>query len=739
MKKKNTVRLALGIAALIVICAVGWVYGAPYIQMGSTASLNTMQPIQEEQGIKRMASVKDGHLAVYDGTEWKPEFWNGINMGATTPGHAPGELSPSKEDYLRWFGQMKDMNVNVLRIYTILPPYFYEALAEFNSGRKDPLYMLHGIWSPEEALMGENGQPRDALQEDTIEQFRQEIKDAVQVVHGKINLKSNPGHASGKFTADVSPYLLGWIVGTEWDPYVVKKTDDAHPGMKPFAGTYFQASADASPFESWLAQMLDTVAQEEMKFGWQRPVSFTNWVTTDPLTHPNEPADNEDLVSVDPMHVSPTEQWTAGYFASYHVYPYYPDLLRYEEKYQTYKDSTGEINPYAGYLHDLRAHHQGIPLIVAEYGVPSSRGMAHFGPVGRNQGMHTEKEQGEINADLYRSIYDEKLDGAVMFSWQDEWFKITWNTMDLDAPIQRRPFWRNMLTNEEHFGVIAVEPGRSKEDLIMLDGKTADWERKKNAVVKDYPQFSLTTVHDEAYVYMMLKKKEGSWQTGQQPLDIGFDTLDGGSTTSDKAPGVAFGKGQEFMLRIKGADDSAIYVNSAYDQHTWLYGSVQKLIPWKQEFARDGSGIFLPWKLPTSKELYLPQSKKKVPFEDVEIGIMKPGITDPDSPEFNNLADWYASGDVMEIRIPWMLLGFTDPSTAKVWRYPYEAGGLKFVETKGIRIEPHLQPASGAQEAAVEPVQYKWNKWEKPEYHERFKQSYDILKQAFGEKRPPKS
>lgn len=291
--------------------------------------------------------------------------------------------------------------------------------------------------------------------------------------------KAESGHASGKFEADVSPYVLGWVVGIEWDPYTVKATNDAHPGMKPFQGTYFQAASGASPFESWLAQMLDTLAQEDMKFGWQHPVSFTNWVTTDPLTHPNEPSDTEDLVSVDPMQVRPQAGWKAGYFASYHIYPYYPDLLRYEEKYQTYKDSEGNINPYAGYLHELREHHKGIPLIVAEYGVPSSRGMAHYGPLNRNQGMHSEKEQGEIDADLYRSIYNENLDGAVLFAWQDEWFKITWNTMELDSPIDRRPMWRNMLTNEEHFGLLAVEPGKSQEDTIVLDGKTDDWDRRK--------------------------------------------------------------------------------------------------------------------------------------------------------------------------------------------------------------------------------------------------------------------
>lgn len=696
-------------------------------------------PIFEEQGIKQTASVKDGHLEVYNGSGWTPQFWSGVNMGATTPGHAPGELSPTKEDYLRWFGQIKEMHADVIRVYTILPPYFYEALAEFNGGRKDPLYVLHGIWAPEEQLTGSGGEGRDAYQEDTIAIFKQEIQDAVHAVHGNLNRKAKPGHASGKYDADISPYLLGWVVGTEWDPYAVKATNDAHPGLKPYQGTYFQAIPEASPFESWLAQMLETVAQEEMKYGWQHPVSFTNWVTTDPLTHPNEPAENEDMVSVDPMHIRPQGSWKAGYFASYHIYPYYPDLLSYEDRYQTYKDSTGEINPYAGYLHDLREHHKGIPLIVAEYGVPSSRGLAHYGPLNRNQGLHTEQEQGEIDAALYKSIYNENYDGAVLFSWQDEWFKITWNTLELDTPIARRPYWRNMLTNEEHFGLLAVEPGKSPEDTIVLDGKTDDWERRKPVETKTYPGYSLSVSHDEAYLYLMLKNTQGDWKLGDNTLYLGFDTLNGGSSKADQAPGVGFSSGQEFVMKLQGAKDSSLYISSAYDYHSWLYGSQKKLMPWQESWAHAENGIFLPYRLPVNKGFVLPQTKEKVPFEDVELGQLHQGTTDPASPDFNNLADWFVSGPVIEVRIPWMMLGFTDPSQHKAWKYPYEAGALKFDDVKSIRVEPHWVHGAEGKEKQ-EPLAYKWDNWNKVNYHERLKKSYPILQSLFAEhgKQPPK-
>jgi hypothetical protein len=31
---------------------------------------------------------------------------------------------------------------------------------------------------------------------------------------------------------------------------------------------------------------------------------------------------------------------------------------------------------------------------------------------------------------------------------------------------------------------------------------------------------------------------------------------------------------------------------------------------------------------------------------------MQPGITDPSDPNFDNLADWYARGNTLEVRIP---------------------------------------------------------------------------------------
>jgi len=268
---------------------------------------------------------------------------------------------------------------------------------------------------------------------------------------------TRPGHASGSYQADIAPYVLGWIVGVEWDPDIVVSTNAKHASAPDFEGTYFRTEK-ASPFETWLAKAMDdTVKYETEKYKWQRPVSFTNWVTTDLLKHPAEPDAKEDMVSVDPNVIWPTPALKAGYFASYPVYPYYPDFMNYEASSTEYIDHRGQKNNYAGYLRELKQAHR-MPVVVAEFGVPASRGMTHRNVSSWNQGFLSEDEQGEIVGRLFEDIYHEGMAGGLVFAWQDEWFKRTWNNMDYDNP-DRRPFWSNVQTSEQMFGLMSFDPG----------------------------------------------------------------------------------------------------------------------------------------------------------------------------------------------------------------------------------------------------------------------------------------
>ncbi|MED1948153.1 MULTISPECIES: hypothetical protein [Brevibacillus] len=729
-KKRRWRWMSLTMLVVVGVSAFWWFWAADRVE-----SMETTTGAQ----LKFRAS---GELfEVYQNQKWQPFFAKGVNLGASLPGHYPGELPITREDYMRWFAMIDEMGANVIRVYTIHSPVFYEALVDYNRRKEgDPLYLMQGIWSPEELLI----EKKDAYLPEIREEFRQEIKDAVGAVYGDITLPEKSGKASGTYRANAGKYLIGWHTGTEWDPVMVRNTNRLHQKVAPYQGKYFHATPNATAFETWLAEMVDTVAVEESKYGWQHPMTFTNWVTTDPLSHPGEPIHHEDLVSVDPTHIEPT-QWDAGYFASYHVYPYYPDFFRYDTTLQQLKNDAGQIDTYKAYLRQLKQYHKNMPIMVTEFGVPASVGVAHLGNLGRNQGGHSEKQQGEIDVDLLQEIHQEGYAGAIVFVWQDEWFKKTWNTMRFELPEDRRSLWVNVLTNESLFGVLGMYP--NKEGVLTIDGNRTDWdqlvpEEKQRLDVQVPGVEEIWMTHDEGYVYFLAQLKE-EFDPAKQQLYVGVDTLPGGNKHAAQLPGLTLDEGLETLITLGKADESQIQIAANYDFHARLYGKRYGMLAVKEEEKKDNSGIFKPWKLAVSLEMEPPDSKKYYPLEEVEVGKLIRGTTDAEDPQYDSRTAWQAKGKVVELRVPWMLLGFTDPSSLSVMSYEDDGKSFTTKTTKGIRILPLLVDTATKQivgqnaYAVTKLPMYTWQGWEQVGYHERKKQSYSILKKAFHEIEAP--
>lgn len=55
--------------------------------------------------------------------------------------------------------------------------------------------------------------------------------------------------------------------------------------------------------------------------------------------HPNEPYENEDMVSVNVESIKAKPGFLPGRFASYPIYPYYPDLVFYQKEYASFRDA----------------------------------------------------------------------------------------------------------------------------------------------------------------------------------------------------------------------------------------------------------------------------------------------------------------------------------------------------------------------------------------------------------------
>lgn len=741
--------MLLGTLTVVLLCGGAAIFG--YFQ----SSLTTYA---DADGKKMKFKTEGTSFLLYgEDEQWNDIFVKGVNLGATVPGHFPGELPATEEDYLRWFKQIDDMGANVIRLYTVHNPVFYSALVKYNRDKgEDPLYFMQGIWSPEEQLI----EQQDAYADNIHQMFKDEIRKAVAAVYGDVTVEAKHGASSGAYKTNAGKYLMAWHVGTEWDPAMVKNTNNKHKDVSLHEGDYFSAAPDASPFENWLAGLLDYTATEEQKYGWQHPITFTNWVTTDVLEHPGEPLFEEDMVSVDARHIEPVN-WDAGYFASYHVYPYYPDFFRTDKSLQTISDGQGGFNTYKAYLRKLKAEFKDMPIMVTEYGVPSSMGISHHGPGGRDQGGHDEQEQGEINVSLTKDIYDEGYSGAILFMWQDEWFKKTWNTMPFELPADRRSFWLNVLTNEKMFGVLAMQPG--KEEQITIDGNLDDWDDLPKEEVthwegktKGVKEMRIT--HDEAYLYIGMKLDQ-AFDPKRSTFYIGADTIDGGELPEKELAGRTIsGGGLETLIELGQDRESQVKIAPSYDFHQRLYGKDGYwMLPEEEEGTGSGRSEkqiqFNEWKLGISLLMNPPDTRFAHPFVDEKVGLLKQGSSDPEAPDFSSLSSWQYQGDTVEMRIPWMLLGFSDPSSLQVIDYsPIEdRRTFKTKKIEAITLLPWItertkteQSESNSPTKQLKEGQsgevlrldnaatYTWEPWETVKYSERLKKSYYAMQEFFN-------
>jgi hypothetical protein len=646
-------------------------------------------------GLKLPARVAGTQIEAAENGRFVPHFWAGVNLGSTVPGRLPGEVAATRADYDRWLKGMGDLGVSVVRIYTILRPSFYDALRAYDLAHPaHPIHVIQGVWIPEEQFLA----TRNAYAPSVVNGFHAELRNAVAVVHGDADLPERPGHAWGTYRSDISPWLLAWSIGIEWDPLATRASDRTNAGQPPFHGYYFQSSADATPMESWLAEMLNYTAGLEAARGWSRPMTFTNWLTTDPLHHPYEPLRREDLVSIDAMHISATSAWPGGFFASYHAYPYYPDFLRTTPAYQ-------HGDPYADYLHDLREHHHGQAVMITEFGVPTGIGLAHHGPDGRDQGGHTEVAAGRMDAAMLRDIQREGFAGGVMFEYIDEWFKLTWNTFDTEQPGDRRQLWHNAMTNEEQFGLVAADPAGPPADggAVIASGDGAVRE--------------VRAAKDEEYLYLKLRLSHAHPWTSS-PLAIGFDVRPGGNRGLPGMPGVD--PGADVSLEIARDGTARIEQAASTDPIAFTYGLAHGFLEVHPNDLRPDSGVWDRVRLILNRpELIRPTGQVR-PIELADVSELHRG----DWSEPTHLVR--SSGDQLDLRIPWAYLTYSDPSSNRIW--VTHSDGTVTTEAAGpIGISVvdggHVTATSG----------FSWKPWNSVTWHERRKAGWGEIRAAVAD------
>jgi len=721
------------------------------------------------------ARVNGDRFEVRTDEGWTPFYVKGVNLGAAVPGKFPSEF-PDSATYARWIGAIGEMGANAIRLYTIHPPQFYEALREYNLAHPSrPLWLLHGVWIE---------LPPNDNYDDTEwnAEVDAELRRVVDLVHGRARFEPRRGHASGRYDADVAAWTLGFIVGREWEPHSVSAYNERRQDLTSWTGRFLRLE-NGTAMDVWLAAKCEMMIAHEMNsYGAQRPIAYTNWPTLDPLTHPTEPTAAEEVglrealgepnptataeydndgITLDASLVHSTLAFPAGYFAAYHVYPYYPDFMVLDRGYQEVSSSEGP-SPYFGYLSALKSRHQGMPLLIAEYGVPASLGIAHLHPLGWHHGGLPEEDMARLDARMTREIAEAGMAGGVVFAWIDEWFKKSWLFSDFLLPLERNRLWLNSLDPEQRYGVLAMEP-EPRIPGSTLPARLARWRERRP--LYDRSGLRLRAEADEASLWLLIEA------TGRLPADlfIGFDLIrpDAGSFSWPDRQGPTLPVGVELVLHVTPdevrllADPAASLFSLAPIEVAPEFRDKLAVMPLAK--GTEPPGLFsgrMIWDL-NAPYISVPRTDGR--FDSLRV-ITNRRRVGRDTTEYATLGydrgvlrrgpipdgSWETLSDsgVIEIRIPWALLNVTDPSSRRVLQHaserPVGTGWIanlseddesQVVDGIGVVVaarfgadEWRSWPSSGS---TFDVAQISWKTWDEPRWRERRRPVFDALRQVF--------
>lgn len=631
-------------------------------------------------------STDTTHLTIWNGTNYIPFFIKGINMGVAVPGTFPGEMAATKEDYARWFTMIQEAGFNCIRLYTLHFPRFYEVLDSFNLAHpSSPLYFMQGVWLEEEYPGYTNNLYF------LSNAFSNEIEENTDCVFGNRTIAFRQGKAYGTYSVNVSKWCMAILVGREVYGEEVQTTDQMNPGINSFSGQHFSIQ-NATPTEAWFTSMLDhSVDYMKTRYKTQRPVANSSWPTLDPMMHPEEVNRTEDSVTVDLSKIKVIDA-PAGYFVSYHAYPYYPDFVGAQISYQNYADKYGP-NSYLGYLNDLKTHYTKIPLIIAEYGVPSSWAIAHYTSSGMNHGGFDEYNQGLTNIRLLESIRTSGCGGGIQFSWIDEWFKKTWITDPIDYMPESRILYHNVAAAEQNFGLISYDKNIQKDTLIPFNS-TKDI-RYINASV-DYSFFNL-----EIGLKNPMDLPGEMW--------IALDTYSNLLGESKLPTGENIPTRSEFALHLTNYS-AELYVTEAYD----IFGIWHRFSGLNQLFhsiPTDGA----PWKIV--------RVRNNSSYSEVQyIGNLK--VNANNQPVSSNDAITI-SDQKINIRIPWFYLNVVAPDQRSVFN-----DNRTTAEKEDTISDGFLPSVLYKQNWFLPAKRYAWNPWNRiPNVRsmEKKKRSYYVM------------
>ena len=88
------------------------------------------------------------------------------------------------------------------------------------------------------------------MMRDFCPEMIEDCKTIIDIIHGQRFHLGRDGDGSGFYRNDVSKWVIGYILGVEWELSLVTYTDQNNPDKTEYVGKYMRTTDDATPFET---------------------------------------------------------------------------------------------------------------------------------------------------------------------------------------------------------------------------------------------------------------------------------------------------------------------------------------------------------------------------------------------------------------------------------------------------------------------------------------------------------
>lgn len=623
---------------------------------------------------------------------------NGVNLDSVKPGYLPGNYAATSEDYQTWLKQIAALNMNCVKVKSIMPARFYSALNDYNRHHKKKLLLIQGINITSDDIDEESFKTD---KKDINKAIKQRVKDTVDVIHGnKTPIVSK--NIKELYTADVSPYTIAYSVDSSLEYEDIVYSEIVNTKNQRYENQFIKTTKDALSTEKLFAKIgNDVMSYEDRRYQTQRLLTIqgsrSDVVESLMMKEQHKKVSTERKRYIDIHNFKTTNKVKSGLVASYSLNLENNESLNYD----------GGLK---GQIERLKEYNKHLPILISEYAVPNTKVGDNYSS-DTDEGRINEEQQAKNLMEILDIIKEENLSGQVLLEWQDSWYRTAWNIKDLVKRKQAK-YWNNPLSYSQHYGLLSFDTSRK-----YPDGNLNDWKDVK-PIAKN-GDLSLSVQQDESYLMLCLQSKQ---PLGQDKVRFSFDvTPDSGTKT---AMGDTYTRPIDFIVDL-GPKDGHIYVQDYYD--TADFERNKDKIRQNPNYHLNKKGQhFSEEEIKVQNRYYSQLKGQFMPEKYASIGQLTKGNGNPKSANFDSNTDFYRDEHTIELRIPWQMLNFYDPSQSEIIGDLYQNRSIRPKKINEIYIgatvgDNHLKESA-----------YTLKKWGMPTYQPRLKQSYYMLQKYFN-------